>query len=395
MDTDTPPTLEPSAFDRIRVALDAGGPLAAIDRLCDELRRAEDFQNLFYARLMRSRVELGVPPFPTGPAADLPPQAADAYEEAIRLAGREVGHIYLSRGDIPKAWLFFRMLGEPEPVQEALTKYEPGPEEDTYPVVEVAWQHAVLPEKGFDIILDRHGVCSAITMVHSADLAHNPPLREYCIRRLVRALHEQLSERLRADLEARGEKVPPGATIPDMLRGHDDLFTDDMYHIDVSHLSSVAQMAMHLPPGPELDMARELCQYGEKLSPQLRGDSEPPFEDTYADYKAYLDVLAGEDREAALAHFRAKLEPAAAEGYTFPAEVLVNLLLRIDRLPEALDVARKYLTTVDDRQLSCPGATELARRAEDYAALSELAKARADAVNYVAGLIAGRHEKSA
>jgi hypothetical protein len=232
-------------------------------------------------------------------------------------------------------------------------------------------------------------------MVHTADLAHNPPLREYCIRRLVRALHEQLSERLRADLEARGETVPPGATIPDMLRGHDDLFTDDMYHIDVSHLSSVAQMAMHLSPGPELDMARELCQYGEKLSPQLRGDSEPPFENTYADYKAYLDVLAGEGRDAALAHFRAKLEPAAAEGYTFPAEVLVNLLLRIDRLPEALDVARKYLTNVDDRQLSCPGVTELARRAQDYAALSELAKARADAVNYVAGLIAGRHEKSA
>jgi hypothetical protein len=97
------------------------------------------------------------------------------------------------------------MLGEPEPVQEALTKYQPGPEDDTYPVVEVAWQYAVLPEKGFDIILDRHGVCSAITMVHSADLTHNPPLREYCIRRLVRALHEQLSERLRADLEARGE----------------------------------------------------------------------------------------------------------------------------------------------------------------------------------------------
>ena len=45
----------------------------------------------------------------------------------------------------------------------ALRNYTPGPDDDTYPVVEVAWQQAVYPEKGFDLILDRNGVCSAIT----------------------------------------------------------------------------------------------------------------------------------------------------------------------------------------------------------------------------------------
>ena len=156
----------------------------------------------------------------------------------------------------------------------------------------------------------------------------------------------------------------------------------------------MVQLALHLPPGPELDLARGLCAYGVRLSPGLRGDNDPPFEDTYADYKVYLDVLAGADVEAGLAHFRAKTERFAAEGYQFPAEVLVNLLLRVDRLPEALEAARQYLGGADDRQLSCPGVTELARRARDYAALAEAAKGKGDPVNYLAGLIAGRGEPS-
>ncbi len=387
--TDTPPapTLDPAAFDRLRAALESAGPLPAVDALVAELRAAGDLPNLFYARLMRKRVELGLPPFPTGPSAELPDETHDAYEAAIRDAGREVGGLFLDRGDIPRAWMYFRMLGEPEPVKQALANYDPGPDDDTYPVVEVAWQQGVLPEKGFDVILDRHGICSAITMVHSADLAQNPALRDYCVKRLVRSLHEQLVERLRNDLQSRGLDAS-GSTVPELLR--DELFGEDLYHIDVSHLSSVVQLALHLSPGPELDLARGLCAYGAKLSPGLRGDNDPPFDETYSDYQRYLDVLTGVDTEAGLAHFRDKTERFAAEGYQFPAEVLVNLLLRVDRLPDALAIAQQYLSEADDRHLSCPGVTELARRAKDYTSLAEAARGKGDPVSYLAGLIAGR-----
>lgn len=389
MDTEAP-TLDPAVFDRARGTLEVSGPLAAIDRLCDDLKQAEDFQNLFYARLMRKRVELGVPPFPTGPSTELPGTAHEAYEEAIRTAGREVGQIYLTRGDIPKAWAFFRMLGEPEPVKEALRTYTPGPDDDVYPVIEVAWQHAVLPEKGFDLVLDRNGVCSAITMIHSSDLSQNVPLREYCIRRLVRALYDQLLERLRNDLQSRGIEPPAGATVGSIVAAYPDLFGEDVYHIDTSHLSSVVQMAMQLPPGPELDLGRELAAYGTKLSAAFRGDNDPPFEDTYADYKVYLDLVAGTNVEAGLAHFRRKAERGAEDGYSFPAEVLVNLYLKANRLSEALATAKQYLGSANERELSCPGVTELARRAGDYAGLAAAAKEKADPVTYLAGLIAAR-----
>jgi hypothetical protein len=383
------PTLDAAAFDRLQATLAARGPAAAVDELVEELRRAEDFQGLFYALLMKKRVELGVPPFPTGPAADLPPHTHDEYEQAIRDAGRHVGGILLARGELSRAWGFFRMLGEPEPVREALEKYEPGPDDDVYPVIEIAWQNGVLPKKGFDLVLDRHGICSAITMVSSSDLSSSHELRDYCVARLVRALHAQLSERLWADLAARGHTPPPSATIPQIVKGHPELFADDAYHIDTSHLSSVVQMSTHLPAGPEVNLARDLCAYGRKLAPGLRGHYDAPFEDGYDDYLAYLNVIAGVDAENNLRRFAEKAGREAAAGATYAAQVYVNLLLRVDRAGEALEAAKKYLIHEDDRSLICPGVNELARRGGDFATLAEAAKARNDAVGFLAGLIAG------
>src|SRR5262249_17944595 len=97
----------------------------------------------------------------------------------------------------------------------------------------------------------------------------------------------------------------------------------------------------------------------------------------------------GVDVEAGLKHFRDKIEPAATEGSTFPAEVYVNLLLKVDRKAEALAVAKKYLAA-EARQLSCPGVYELCKQDRDFTGLSELAKPRGDGVTYLAGLIAGR-----
>ena len=124
---------------------------AAVEELITELRKADDFQALFYALLMKKRIELGVSPFPTGPANELPPHTHEAYEDAIRTAGRHVGEQLLARNEYGKAWTFYRMLGEPEPVRAALERFTPGPDDDVYPVIEIAWQNGVLPQKGFDL----------------------------------------------------------------------------------------------------------------------------------------------------------------------------------------------------------------------------------------------------
>lgn len=388
MELEAKPGLPDVSLDSVAETLASEGKLAAVDRLCQELQAAEEYHSLFYARLMRKRVELGVSPFPTGPAQDLPAATHAAYEDAIREAAREIGGILIAKRDLPRAWGYYRLIGEVEPIKQALETYTPGPDDDTYPIIDIAWHQQINPQKGFDILLDRHGVCSAITMVGGADLTNYPDIRIHCVSKLLQALHEQLTERLRNDLQARGMPAQEGESIASMVAGRDELFGDDTYHIDVSHLSAVVQMSLQLPAGtPALSLAKDLCEYGRRLAPLFQQDGDPPFEKSYADYLIYLQVLSGEKVEEGLAHFRKQAEEHAANGSTFPAEIYVNLLTKIERWADALDAARTWLANEPEGNLSCPGITELARKLENFTILTEIARQRGDAVTYLASLM--------
>jgi hypothetical protein len=236
-------------------------------------------------------------------------------------------------------------------------------------------------------VVERYGICNAITTYSGQDFSRTPEAKQHCIRALVKSLYGQLRERLKADVEGRGGNVPDSQSVGEIVAAHPELFDEGAYHIDTSHLSSVCQFALELEPCPERKLARDLCVYGERLSDSFKFSSDPPFENTYADYKVLLDALDGVNVDAGLKHFRDKIDPAAAEGSTFPAEVYVNLLLKLDRKADALQVAKKYLAG-ETRQLSCPGVYELCQQAGDFAGLAEAARTRGDGVSFLAGLIA-------
>jgi hypothetical protein len=390
--------MNPAAFDEIERTLRADGADAAIDRLCQRLRSDKDYNSLFYALLLKKRHEMGISPIPTGPAQDMPEPLHAAYEDAIREAGRLVGRLYLDEGQLPQAWAYFRMLNEPEPVRAALERHQAGEGDDLQALVHIAFYEGVHPKKGFEWVLQRFGICNAITTLSSSqELPHSPEVRQDCLRALVRALHTELRERLAAEIErhdgqrpAQADNAAAGA-VRALMAGRDWLFEDDCYHIDTSHLSSVVQMSVQLPPGPEMEMARELCDYGGRLSGKFLGRNDPPFEDFYKAYGTYLAVLAGDRVEEGLDYFRKQAEQADPQEIgTYPAEVLVNLLLRLDRPAEALAVARKYLAGADSRQLTCPGISELCRKVGDYGTLAQVAREQGDAVHYLAGLLASR-----
>lgn len=376
-------------YQDLKATLTAQGPAPAIDSLCEVLRVNKDYTNLFYALLLKKRFEMGVSPVPTGASQDLPAELHEPYEEAIRQAGRRVGQLFLDDGNIANAWAFYRMLGEPEPIKVAIDKFKPVEGEDCQAVIEIAFHQGVHPRKGFDLILERYGICSSITMLGGQDFQHGAEVREYCIKKLIRALHRELMERLRAEIARTQGFEPKGKSVRELIEGRDWLFGDDFYHIDVSHLSAVVQMATHLPACAELELARELCVYGEKLSPRFQYNSDPPFENQYRDYGIYLGILAGDNVESGLDHFRAKAEEADPETVgTYPAEVLVNLLLRLNRTGEALAVSRKYLAHVEEGRLACPNLVELCQRTGDYQTLAEVAREQNNPVHYLAGLIA-------
>src|SRR5262249_35227381 len=161
----------------------------------------------------------------------------------------------------------------------SLEGYKPPEGEDCQPVIEIAYYHGVHPRKGFDLILDHYGICSAITQLGGQEFPHGPEVRDHCIKRVVRALHDELCERLGNELERTEGTRPTSRNVRELLEGREALFQDDMYHVDISHLSAVVQMSIHLAPGDELEMARQLCAYGERLSPRFRYASDPPFEE--------------------------------------------------------------------------------------------------------------------
>lgn len=380
-----------TSFDDLQKTASTQGPAAAIDRLCDDLRGNKEYGSLFYALLMKKRHELGVSPIATGSNQDLPPDVHQRFEEGIRDAARTVGNLYLEEGNVPQAWAYFRMLGEIGPVYSVLDKLEPGQDEDAHPLIDIAFHQGVHPQKGFDWILDRYGICSAITTLGGGEVPFAPEVKNYCIKKLVRALHSELMERLKAEIAHKQGFAPTGKNVSELIAGRDWLFDEDCYHIDISHLSSVVQMSTQLDNCEELKLARELCAYGKKLSPRFNLQADPPFENLYVDYDMYLAVLTGDDAPDGIAHFTKKADEADPnEIGTFPAEVLVNLLLRLDKPKEALAIARKHLAAAGDQRLSCPSIVDLCQKTGDYRTLAEVAREQNNPVNFVAGIIAAK-----
>lgn len=384
--------MESQIFEKIQRDLDEKGADSAIDNLCEDLRQRKDYHNLFYAMLMKKRHQLGVSVIPTSPALRLPPNVHQEYEEAIRDAARTVGALFLKENNIAHAFSYFNMINEREPLVQALEKYVAQEGEDCEPIVNIAYHQGVHPKKGFDFILKRYGICSAITTLSGNHFPFGEDVRDYCIKKVVRALYDELRNRLRADIQAHEGITPPqDLPVVELIKGRTWLFGEDIYHVDISHLSAVVQMSVHLGACEELNLSRELCEYGQNLSPRMQYHGDPPFEDQYRDYGVYLSILAGEDVETGLNHFRAKVEKLVPEeDGTYPVEVLVNLLLKVGREQEALQLATRYLVNVDERQLTCPGIVELCERTFRFDELARLAKQHNNPVHYLAGLISAK-----
>src|SRR5262245_35774327 len=119
LDEETEP-LTPEAFNRIQQAHAAGGAQAAFEQLIGLLRAERDYGALFDALMMRHRYELGLPLlWPQGfPRID--PATRKKYEAAYVAVCREVGELYLASGDLVQAWRYFRAIGEPQKVRDAL-----------------------------------------------------------------------------------------------------------------------------------------------------------------------------------------------------------------------------------------------------------------------------------
>jgi hypothetical protein len=367
-------------FDLIEQATRLGGTESGFDLLTQKLREDKNYPLLFEARVIEQRHKMGLPPLRVDGIDDIPAGQRDAYEDALARAAREAASLFLADGDIPRAWPYFRAVGDREPVQAAIEKLESA--EDA--VIQIALEERVHPRKGFELLLERYGICRAITYFEQYVDRES---REQCIMLLVRTLHRELVESLRRAIERRQETAV-SHSVPELIAGRDWLFGDLDYYVDTSHLVSVIRFALDLADIDALRLAIELCEYGKHLSPQFKYRADPPFDDVYVDHAAYLSALAGENVDACVEHFVSKVRASdpSVTG-TAPAQVLVALLTRLRRYGQAIQISLDYLSNTAGEQLVCPTLPQLCQLAGDYERLKKLARERRDLLSYFAASI--------
>lgn len=379
------------ALDELERTLQDDGPAAAIDRLAARLDAQKNYRALLDALLLRARFDLGLPLMHVGALAEIAEPARSAYENRYVDAIRTVGSKFLASNDVAAAWPYYRAIGEFEPVARAIDDYRPadGLDEDLGRIIEVAINQGANPRRGWELILDHYGVCSAITALEQIN-PQDQVARSACVGRLVQHMHRQLSATLRAEVAARGAVEPSAdASIESLCADHPWLFENESYHIDVSHLTAAVRAAGGLEDPATIALAADLCAYGRRLSDRLQYEGDPPFERTFDDHAAYFGAVLGREVDAAVDRFRAKIE--ASQEYeshsAIPAQVLVNLLVRTGRLDEAVETAIEHLAELPESSLICPGIAQLCQRLGRPRRLAEVARKQVDLVNFTAALL--------
>ncbi|HVV99023.1 MAG TPA: hypothetical protein VHB77_01715, partial [Planctomycetaceae bacterium] len=326
------------------------GADAAIDRVVELLRSEQKYHQLFDALLLKKKHALGAPLTHPTSFDDVPDAQRSEFEQAYINAAREVGESFLQQGKIGQAWLYLRTIREPAKVVAAIERIQPGmPFDDE--IIDIALYQGVAPAKGLELLLSSHGTCSSITALDQQFTQFPGDVRQKCAAILVRKLYDDLVETLRHEVERKQGLTPPGQTLRELISGRDWLFNEDNYHIDVSHLHAVVRFSRALEAGsPELPLAIQLAEYGSHLSSQYQYAGDPPFDDFYPAHVQYLKAISGEGRDAALAYFREKIGADVHDtDNQLAALAYVDLMTRLERFDEALDVAEKYLLNAQDQ----------------------------------------------
>jgi hypothetical protein len=370
-------------FDRL---LESENPSASFDLLLARFRAARDYRSVFEARLMKKRLELGLPVFLTDDLSALPSELREAYGQEVTEAARDVGELFLSDGEIAQAWPYLKATGDSARVADAIERVTPG--DDLNRIIEIAFEEGVHPAKGLELIAAKYGICRALSAFEISAVRKD---REKCIAVLARNLHVELVERLGDAIEQEEGSRPASTSIAQLISGREWLFAEYRTYLDSSHLASLLQHCPEVKDDGLLRIFHELCEYGKRVSPEVRVQCQPPFEDGCIDFEHYVEALLGIDVESHLAHFRRKVTEAAPERVmSLAAQVLVGLLARLARYDEALEVALTHFPNVGSADLTCPAAPELCRLARRFDRLKELARERGDWLSYAAATLEAR-----
>jgi len=316
------------------------------------LAKEKDFHRLFDAKLMKARVDMGLPITQPTSLDNVPADKEAAFREVYITAAREVGQLFLDEGRLSDAWAYFRTIGEPEAVRTAIenTGVPREPDEAFDEVMNLALYEGAHVVKGLEFLLKTHGTCNTVTAFSQLQQQMTPAERRTAAAMMVRTIYDDLQMTLRREVEARMPVLSPNASIAELINSRDWLFSEGNHHIDVSHLHSTVGFARALQAEDhELALAIELCDYGQMLAPQLQYPGDVPFDDYYKANRSFLTALAGNDVDAGLEYFiqRLKDEPDEPDRQLI-AFVALDLAQRVGRAREVLKQTAPFVSRMED-----------------------------------------------
>ena len=371
-------------YDDIGSHFDSKDAAAGLDALLAGLRAGTDHHAHFRALLLKKRHELGLPLINPGDLAGSDGSARKLYEEYVEQACRETGQRFLRDGSIFQAWRYFRTIGDKGPVRQALEHLDPAAAADE--AISVAIEQGVHPRRGFELLLQRHGLCRAITLFDqdfSGDLCD----RQHAAALLARALYKELVVAVRRQIFERFNELPPETDLVELIRHRPWLFENGNTHADPQHVAAVARIGLITEARPDQIMTLAIAEYGRLLGPRHAPPPSAPFESGFSDYAMYMRALLGQDVHATASYFRFKLAQIdlSATG-TFPAEMVVLLLWRAGERTDALEVWQQYLS---DQPPELPGRVtppfyELCIQAGEFKRLQDAARAHHDSSAWAA-----------
>ncbi len=338
-----------SVLQRLGESRASDDVISAVEAALTEDR---DYHRLFDAKLLRTRIQLGLPFTQPTSLDNVPAEKQAEFRDAYVAAAREIGQLLIDDNRLADAWAYFRTIGESEPIRSAIEEFTvpDEPNEQFDEIMNLALYEGAHMVKGLEFLLKTHGTCNSVTTLSQLQQQMTFEERRQSAALMVRQLYADLQFSLHSDLKSRNPVVAPDASIRALIKGQDVLFAEGNYHIDVSHLHSIVGFARSLTKDDvELEQAIELCEYGSRLSEPLRYPGNPPFEDYYEAHLQFLNGLAGHRPQEALQWFVDRMQSDSDDNHKrLTAFVILDLGQRTDQEETALNHVAPILSQVED-----------------------------------------------
>ena len=384
-----------TAFEQIEQLVKLQGLAAGLDDLVARLRANASYYELFEALKMHVRHGLGLPIMYDDSGDDLDDPLRQQLEEGLLGACREVGLALVRGGQVREGWAYLRPVGNQSEVQEALRAIEPG-EDNLDELIEVSLHEGVDPARGYSLVLKNYGTCNAITSLESLHARLPVSDRQATTALLVDHVHQELFASVVADISNREGSAPEGDTLESVIQDRPWLFGEHSYHIDTTHLASTVRLARALESKTELRLAVDLTEYGRRLSDPFQYAGEEPFVELYPSHGLYLQALLGIEVDAAIDYFHRRAQELDPEQHgTQPTETLIELLDRLTRYDEAIDVLLEFAQrTPKNTSQAIPLLLSLSQKANDFTKVIDYCRDCEDLLGFTTALLQSAAKKS-